>query len=363
MTGGQRQATEPLLEVRDLTVSYETGRALGWRQQARRAVDEVSFDLRPGETLGLVGESGSGKSTIGRAILRLVDATSGTIRFEDTDVTALPHPAPLSYRRSVQAVFQDPMSSLNARHEVIDAVTAPLKRHGMRGRAQREGAAAEAFDRVGLSRAHLHRYPIELSGGQRQRVAIARALALDPRLVVCDEAVSALDLSTQSKIINLLADLQESTGMSYLFIAHDLGIVRHLCDRIAVLHAGRLVELAPVQQLFDHPRHPYTRALMAASPADHPEGRDRRRARRTAHRSERVEGAIARGTAGCPFRNRCSSVMEICHTETPQLQVLDDGSTVACHLYPESGAAPLAPAPAAEPVELVPQTRSQTTGI
>ncbi|MBE1536623.1 oligopeptide/dipeptide ABC transporter ATP-binding protein [Actinomadura algeriensis] len=328
---------ERLLDVRDLTVGYEAGRAMQWRKEAVNAVDSVSFDLRPGETLGLVGESGSGKSTIGRALLRLVDVTGGTIDFDGLDVTALGRRTPLTYRRAVQAVFQDPMSSLNPRHAVSQAVTVPLRRHGIGDRAARDAAAAEAFERVGLSRAHLGRRPAELSGGQRQRVAIARALALEPRLVVCDEAVSALDVSTQSQIINLLADLRESTGMSYLFIAHDLRVVRHISHRIAVLHAGRLVEFAPVRTLFDAPKHPYTRALLAASPSPHPDGRERRRSRRENYEPNRSGEPIVRGAAGCPFRGRCARVMDVCHTTTPVLRERADGSRVACHLYEGDG--------------------------
>lgn len=322
-----------LLDIRDLTVHFDAGRAMGWRRRTTTAVDAVSFDIRPGETLGLVGESGSGKSTTGRAILRLVDAASGTIDFDGLDVTALGHRTPPSYRRAVQAVFQDPLASLNPRHVVARAVTTSLRRHGVGDRAD---AAAEAFERVGLSHAHLNRLPAELSGGQRQRVAIARALALEPRLVVCDEAVSALDLSTQSQIINLLADLQQSTGMSYLFIAHDLGVTRHISDRIAVMLGGRIVEVAPVHQLFESTKHPYTRALIAASPASHPEGRAQRRARRAAYRQTRRDAPVPRGEPGCPFRNRCARVMDACHTVTPPLRLLDDGSRVACHLYEES---------------------------
>lgn len=319
-----------LLEVRDLTVEFDAGRAMGWRRHRTTAVDAVSFDIRPGETLGLVGESGSGKSTTGRAILRLVDVTSGVIGFDGVDVTGMGRKTPLSYRRAVQAVFQDPLASLNPRQVVAKAVTTSLRRHGV------ESGAEEAFERVGLSRAHLSRYPGELSGGQRQRVAIARALALNPRLVVCDEAVSALDLSTQSQIINLLADLRESTGMSYLFISHDLGVTRHISHRIAVLLGGRIVEIAPVRQLFESTKHPYTRALIAASPAAHPEGREGRRARRAAYRQSRRDAPVPRGQTGCPFRNRCGRVMDVCHAVTPPLRPLDDGSTVACHLYEES---------------------------
>ncbi|MDX6740094.1 ABC transporter ATP-binding protein [Actinocorallia sp. A-T 12471] len=322
-----------LLQVHDMSVTYEAGRAMGWKRRQVKAVDGVTFDVRPGETLGLVGESGSGKSTVGRAILRLTDVSDGSITFDGADVTALGRATPLAYRRAVQAVFQDPASSLNPRHCVADAVTVPLRRHGIGDRAARDAAAAEAFERVGLSRAHLHRFPSELSGGQRQRVAIARALALQPRLVVCDEAVSALDVSTQSQIINLLGDLQDATGMSYLFITHDLRVLRHIAHRVAVMHAGRLVELAPVEKLFTSPRHPYTRSLLAASPSPDPSERERRRSRRANYQVNHHGPEIVRGEAGCPFRARCASVMQICHTTTPTPRTLSDDATVSCHLY------------------------------
>ncbi|WP_415953354.1 ATP-binding cassette domain-containing protein [Streptomyces sp. KLOTTS4A1] len=275
----------PLLRIRDLRVSYGAGRAASWRRTDSTAVDDVSFDILRGETLGLVGESGSGKSTIGRAILRLVEPTGGSIIFDGREVTAFGRSTPLSYRRDVQAVFQDPASSLNPRHLVREAVTGPLRRHGRGTRSEREEAAAQAFRDVGLSTALLNRYPMELSGGQRQRVAIARAIALRPRLVVCDEAVSALDVSTQSQIVNLLADLRETTGITFLFITHDLRLVRHISQRVAVLKAGRLVECADTELLFRSTQQPYTRRLLAASPSTDPDGREHRRARRAAHRS------------------------------------------------------------------------------
>ncbi|MFV2194963.1 ABC transporter ATP-binding protein [Nocardiopsis sp. LOL_012] len=336
---------ERLLDVRNLTVDYESGSALNRRRF--RAIDSVSLDLRRGETLGVVGESGSGKSTTGRAVLRLVEASDGTIDFDGLDVTALGRRTPLSYRRDVQAVFQDPSSSFNPRHPVSKSLTSALRRHGIgANRAEREELVAEAFERVGLSRAHMRRFPSELSGGQQQRIAIARALALQPKLVVCDEAVSALDLSTQSQIINLLADIQESTGMSYLFVAHDLRVVRHISDRIAVMHAGRVVELAPTEQLFESPKHPYTRALLAASPAAHPEGRERRRARRKAHESNRQGSeAVPRGEAGCLFRDRCGRAMEVCRTRTPVTREVAGGTRVACHLYEEGLADQVTPLP------------------
>jgi len=280
----------PLLEVRDLSVVYDqTGL---FRRKKPPVIEDVSFDVFEGETLGLVGESGSGKSTTGRAILRLLEPSQGTIRFDGAEVTAFGRRTPLSYRREVQAVFQDPTLSLNPRQPVSMAVTEALRRHGVRDRATRRRRAEEAFDQVGLARAFLGRYPAELSGGQQQRVAIARALALRPRLVVCDEALSALDLTTQNQIINLLCDLQTEFGMSYLFIGHNLEIVKHISDRIAVMRMGRIVELAPAEQLFADPQHPYTKRLLGATPADHPDGRDERRAVRKAYAQAHADGVI-----------------------------------------------------------------------
>jgi ABC-type oligopeptide transport system ATPase subunit len=290
--------TAPLLQVSGLAVEYESGGGVPWRRRMARAIQDVSFEVFPGETLGLVGESGSGKSTTGRAILRLTDTAAGTIVFDGTEVTAMGRKTPLSYRRDVQAIFQDPSSSLNPRHVVGRALDDALRRHGVTDAAERRIRSLEAFEQVGLSKDHMHRFPSELSGGQQQRIAIARALVLRPRLVVCDEAVSALDLSTQGQIINLLADLQEATGVSYLFIAHDLGIVRHISDRIAVMQKGRLVEIGDAESVFEHAQHPYTRKLLAASPASHPEGREQRRAHRLRYRMDQRIPASA--PAGAP---------------------------------------------------------------
>ncbi|MHA3684798.1 ATP-binding cassette domain-containing protein [Leucobacter sp. HY1908] len=278
MSASQQQAGAPLLRVRDLAISYGGGGLFGGAE--KRVVEGVSFDIGAGETLGLVGESGSGKSTTGRVILRLLPAASGTVEFEGTDITSFGKRTPLSYRRDVQAVFQDPSMSLNPRQPVQAALTTALARHGIGDRVERARRAREVFDQVGLQQAHLDRLPGELSGGQQQRVAIARALVLRPKLVVCDEAVSALDLSTQSQIINLLMDLQQETGVSYLFIAHDLAIVRHISDRIAVMRSGRMVEIAAADELFERPGHPYTKRLLGATPADTPVGRAERRAMR-----------------------------------------------------------------------------------
>ncbi|MDN3310337.1 ATP-binding cassette domain-containing protein [Microbacterium oryzae] len=274
----------PLLEVKDLAAAYDTRAGLLRTRPAAPVVEDVSFDIRPGETLGFVGESGSGKSTTGRAILRLLPALSGSILFDGEDIARWGRRTPLAYRRQVQAVFQDPSASLNPRHLVSHAVEAPLRRHGVRDRRELDRRTRHAFDLVGLSSDHLGRFPNELSGGQQQRVAIARALVLEPRLVVCDEAVSALDLSTQSQIINLLMDLQELTGVSYLFIAHDMGLVRRIAHRVGVMNQGRLVELADTETLFTSPRDPYTRTLLEATPAATPAGREERRALRAAER-------------------------------------------------------------------------------
>jgi ABC-type oligopeptide transport system ATPase subunit len=255
-----------LLDVRGLTVTYRGGRSLAWRRPSIHAVRDIAFRVGRGETLGLVGESGSGKSTTARAILGLVEVAAGTITVDGFDVTRAGRRLPLSYRRSVQAVFQDPASSLNPKRVVSDAVIEPLRRHGIGDPGERRSMVAEAFERVGLSPVHLNRYPAELSGGQQQRVAIARALALSPRLVICDEAVSSLDVSTQSQIINLLEDLQDSQGIGYLFIAHDLTVVRHISNRVAVMKGGTIVETAPTEEIFASPRHQYTQALLDATP-------------------------------------------------------------------------------------------------
>ncbi|MFF2454581.1 ATP-binding cassette domain-containing protein [Isoptericola sp. NPDC058082] len=277
--------SQPLLDVRDLRVDYDVAGAAGWRRRTLTVVQGVSFTIAAGETYGLVGESGSGKSTTGRAILRLADVSGGQVLVDGRDVAALGRRTPLSYRRDVQAVYQDPAASLNPRHRVGRALTETLARHGLGDRDKRRRRAAEAFEQVGLTTGHLSRYPSQLSGGQLQRVAIARALVLGPRLVVCDEAVSALDLSTQAQILTLLTDLQAASGVSYLFITHDLGVVRHVAHRVGVLRGGELVEQGETRQVLDRPRHEYTRALLAASPSSHPDGREERRAERAARRA------------------------------------------------------------------------------
>ena len=275
----------PLLEFRGVSATYDAGGGLFRSRTRAPAIQDITFDVHRGETLALVGESGSGKSTTGRVVLRLLSVSSGSVVFDGTDLAEWGSKTPLSYRRRVQAVFQDPSASLNPRHLVADALSLPLRRHGMNDSAQIRARSEEAIEMVGLSREHLGRFPNELSGGQQQRVAIARALVLEPELVVCDEAVSALDLSTQGQIINLLEELQEQTGVAYLFIAHDLGLVRHIADRVGVMSQGRLVELAETERLYTDPQDAYTRMLLEATPASTPEGRDERRAQRLADRA------------------------------------------------------------------------------
>jgi ABC-type oligopeptide transport system ATPase subunit len=281
----------PLLRVRDLAITYHAPRRIiPGRQQSFDAVKGVSFDIDAGEGFGLVGESGSGKTTIGRAILRLVTPSRGSILFNGQEVTAFGRKTPLSYRRDVQVVFQDPRSSLNPRRTIRDTLAQVIRRHY--GVAEREATtqAANLLDQVGLPSYHLHRYPSELSGGQQQRVAIARALAPKPRLLVCDEPVSALDVSTQSQILNLLADLRRDLNLAYLFISHDLAVVRQVTDVVAVMHRGAIVESGPCETLYTKPVADYTKALLASVPSLNAHGRARAR-------SHRSDNDITRGSS------------------------------------------------------------------
>ena len=266
----------PLLTVRSLVKEFSRGRGWWARPNAVRAVDGVSFDVEPGETFGLVGESGSGKTTTGRCILRLVEPTSGEVRFKDRDVLGLGADELRRARRDMQAVFQDPYSSLNPRMRARQIVEEPLAIHRLGTKGERRDRVAELFRLVGLDPAHLDRYPHEFSGGQRQRIGLARALALDPSLIVADEPVSALDVSVQAQVVNLLMDLQEQLKLAYLFIAHDLRLVEHICRRVAVMYRGRILEMGPTAALFSHPAHPYTRALLSAIPVADPDARPQR---------------------------------------------------------------------------------------
>jgi len=297
-------------------------------RQFVEAVAGVSFEIRKGETLGLVGESGSGKSTIARLIMRLADVTSGTISFLGDDITSIGGSELRNHRRRVQMVFQDPYSSLDPLAPIVDSVGEPLATHFGMSSADRSARVAELLDLVGLAKGYLNRYPSELSGGQLQRAAIARALAVEPTLLVLDEPVSALDVSTQAQVINLLQDLQDELGISYLFVAHDLSVVRHISHRIAVMYLGAIVEQADAEDVYLRPTHPYTQALLSAVPIPDPvEQRQRKRVI--------LSGDIpspADPPSGCRFRTRCPVAMEIC-TTSPEPFAVPSGGTTLCHLH------------------------------
>lgn len=323
---------EPLLSVDRLVVAYESDGGLLSRKPPFVAVRDVSFSINAGETFGLVGESGSGKSTIGRAVLRLEPVAGGEIRFDGTDISSFGKTTPLSYRRAVQLIFQDPQSSLNPRHTVARILDQVVARHRPIARAERRVVVEELLDAVQLASYHAERYPSELSGGQRQRVAIAHALATEPRLIVCDEAVSALDVSTQSQILNLLQDLQARLGLGYLFISHDLAIVRHVSRTTAVMYRGRLVEIGKTEKIYQAPQHPYTQTLLASVPTPDPKGRKRRRDKRVALRADESSGEhTALAKKGCAFQPRCPIALPICAREAPPLRRRHDGQQVACH--------------------------------
>ncbi len=314
---------EPVLRVSDLAVHFPPRRRGG---PPVRAVDGVSFEVDRGTTLGLVGESGCGKSTTGRAVLQLVRPTRGQVWLDGTDLTALDDEAVRRLRPSMQMVFQDSYASLNPRHTVRRLLAEPLRVHTRSSRSAIRERTDELLDLVGLGRDAADRYPHEFSGGQRQRVNIARALALRPDLVVCDEPTSALDVSIQAQVVNLLADLQRDLGVSYLFIAHDLSVVEHISDRVAVMYLGRIVEHAATDAVFAEPRHPYTQALLAAVPVSHPGLRSAR---------EPLRGDLPspqNPPPGCVFSTRCPLAVDRCRTEVPVLRDLADGHQVACHL-------------------------------
>ena len=298
-----------------------------------RAVDEVSFSLFEGECLGLVGESGSGKTTVGRTLLRAYNPTDGKIRFRhdgaEIDIARASDDQLKTLRRHMQMIFQDPYASLNPRMTVFDIIGEPLMIHGIKDRNERETRVRELMQQVGLNPQHLLRYPHAFSGGQRQRIGIARALALNPRLIVADEPVSALDVSVQAQILNLLQKLRRDLGLTYLFIAHDLSVVRHIADRVAVMYVGKIVEMAPVDRLYAQPAHPYTEALLAAAPPPDP---DRRKAPLL------LQGEVADPSApppGCPFHPRCRYAQDACRSEVPALREIAPGHQVSCHLVDE----------------------------
>jgi oligopeptide/dipeptide ABC transporter ATP-binding protein len=295
------------------------------------AVDDVSFELKSGETLGIVGESGAGKSTIGRALLKLEKVSSGTILLDGKPIGET-RKAVLDFRRDLQAIFQDPYSSLNPSMIISDIIGEPLKVHFNMTEKERKDRVAELMQQVGLSPHQMQRYPSEFSGGQRQRIAVAAALALGPRIIICDEAVSALDVSTQSQVINLLEELQERLGIALLFIAHDLAVIRHISDRIGVLYLGQFMESGPCDRVCDEPAHPYTKMLLASVPLTDPvEQKVRKKIRRELPVAELPSPTQI--PPGCPFATRCTEAMSHCHDVKPESVSLPGGGEVACHLY------------------------------
>jgi oligopeptide/dipeptide ABC transporter ATP-binding protein len=312
-----------LVEIKNLKKHFPAGRG-----QFVRAVDDVSFNIHRGETFGLVGESGCGKTTVGRCLLRLIEPTSGEITFDNQDLLGLSKSEMRALRRRMQIVFQDPYSSLNPRMKVGDIIGEPLIVHGIGNKQERQDRVAELLKVVKLDPDYANRYPHQFSGGQRQRIGIARALALNPDFIVADEPVSALDVSVQAQVVNLLQDLQEQFGLTYLFISHGLAVVEHISTRVGVMYLGKIVELAPATQLYENPRHPYTQALLASIPLPDPEQtRDRER---IALRGE-VPTPL-NPPSGCRFHTRCPYVMDKCKTHEPEFKEIAPGHFAACHL-------------------------------
>jgi len=324
--------TEPILRVENVVKHYPLTRGIVFKKQVGsvRAVDGVSFDLFPGETLGIVGESGCGKSTLARLVMRLEDTTSGQIWFEGEDMATLGNKAMRSKRRDIQIVLQDPYTSLNPRMTVADIVGEPFDIHpSVVPKGDRKKAVQDLLDVVGLNPEHINRYPHQFSGGQRQRIGIARGLALRPKIIVCDEPVSALDVSVQAQVINLFESLQDEFNLTYIFIAHDLSVVRHISDRVGVMYLGKIVEIGDEASIYEHPSHPYTQALLSAVPVPDPVGREERR-------RIVLQGDVpspANPPSGCRFRTRCWKAQEICaEQEPPLIQIgTKGGQYSACH--------------------------------
>jgi oligopeptide/dipeptide ABC transporter ATP-binding protein len=312
-----------LVEIEDLRKHFPAS-----HKQIVRAVDGVSFAIQRGETFGLVGESGCGKTTVGRCILRLIEPTSGEIRFDGLDLLEIGRGTLRSLRRRMQIIFQDPYSSLDPRMKVGEIIAEPLEIHGVEGKRERRERVAELLRVVGLDPDYAHRYPHQFSGGQRQRIGIARALALNPDFIVADEPVSALDVSVQAQVVNLLQDLQEKFGLTYLFISHGLAVVKHISTRVGVMYLGKLVELAPAREVYSYPMHPYTQVLLTAIPNPDPDAKK--------SMVNRIGGDMPNPIApppGCRFHTRCPHVMERCKIEAPELNEVSPGHFVSCFLY------------------------------
>ncbi|MFJ6747422.1 ABC transporter ATP-binding protein [Streptomyces sp. NPDC091266] len=341
----QDSDAEPLLRVRGLVRHFPITKGLLKRKAgAVQAVDGIDFDVRPGETLGVVGESGCGKSTMGRLITRLDEPTGGSIEFEGRDITHLSAGRMRPMRRDVQMIFQDPYGSLNPRHTIGGIIGTPFRLQGVEPEGGVKKEVQRLLELVGLSPEHYNRYPHEFSGGQRQRIGIARALALKPKLVVADEPVSALDVSIQAQVVNLMDDLQQELGLTYVIIAHDLSVIRHVSDRIAVMYLGKIVELSDRKSLYESPMHPYTKALMSAVPVPDPK-------RRTERDRILLKGDVPspiNPPSGCRFRTRCWKATEVCSTTEPPLLALRSGHQVACH-HPENAPGGQAAGPPAAP--------------
>ncbi len=317
----------PLIEVRSLKMYFPVANSVFGRRKQLKAVDDVSFELYPGETFGLVGESGCGKTTVGRTLVRLYRPTAGQILYRGTDIANLDEKQVLPYRRRMQMIFQDPYASLNPRMTVSSIIAEPMK---LQGAPQQEITArvAELIEQVGLKKDHLNRYPHEFSGGQRQRIGIARSLAMRPEFIVCDEPISALDVSIQAQVINMLEELQEQMGMTYLFVSHDLSMVRHISHRVGVMYLGHMVELASAEELYSNMQHPYTQALMSAVPIADPD---------LAAKSQRIvlQGDVPQPIdppPGCPFASRCRYCKPICREQRPAMREIAPGHFLACHL-------------------------------
>lgn len=328
---------ENLLEVKSLKKYFKSGSVIDFKKGKDwyeklylKAVDDVSFSIEKGSTLGLVGESGCGKTTVGRCILRLYRADGGEILYNGKDIARIPISADKTYTKKIQMIFQDPYASLDPRCTIADIIGEGLKVHGLcRSRAEQEERICELLEMVGLNREHRNRFPHEFSGGQRQRVGIARALSVNPEFIVCDEAISALDVSIQAQIINLLMRLQREMGLTYLFIAHDLSMVKHISDRVGVMYMGHIVELASSKELYANPQHPYTKALLSAIPIPNPE----KEKNKVVLPLEGEVGSPINCGPGCRFASRCKYATKRCKTETPVLKEIEKEHFAACHLF------------------------------